>query len=97
MNIANLHKDLNSLGDYNSSGARWKEKMVQYCRIVKINDHLEILVCKCTDPNLSRESGWWISREFNPQSLSWVDHARPGYGVTYWITKAKAVERGLEA
>ena len=59
-----------------------------------MNENLS-LVCAFEDSPLAKESGWYIVRAFNPKTLSWVDHARPGYGVTYWIKPEVAWRYGL--
>ena len=62
---------------------------------LKISDNLHI-VCVKENSSLARESGWYIAREYNPKTLYWVDHSRPGYGVTYWVNKDIAIKYGLE-
>jgi len=63
---------------------------------VKVSEQLEIVVAYEEDQKLRKESGWWISRTFNPKTCYWIDHARPGYGVTYWLTVENAKKFGLE-
>jgi hypothetical protein len=61
-----------------------------------IIDGRNVVVAYEEDPKLRRESGWYVVRDYNPVTLEWVDHARPGYGVTWWITLEEAERYGLE-
>jgi hypothetical protein len=54
-----------------------------------------VVVAYEEDPKLSRESGWYIVRDYDPKTLEWVDHARPGFGETLWITPENAKKYGL--
>jgi hypothetical protein len=64
-------------------------------RTINVNENLSIVVEFEENENLRKESGWWIARAFNPKTLSWVDHSRPGYGVTYWVKKEIAEKFNL--
>lgn len=67
--------------------------------VVKINKEINIVVAKYEEEfperPISKESGWWIVRSYNQKTLNWVDHSRPGYGVTWWVTTQMAEQLGL--
>jgi hypothetical protein len=65
-------------------------------RTINVNENLSIVVEYEENEKLRKESGWWITRAFNPKTLSWVDHAKPGYGVTYWVNKEIAKKFNLQ-
>ena len=67
----------------------------QETKTIELAGNLAIVVCKENDARLSRESGWWIVRTYNPKNLNWVDHSRPGFGMTYWINIEAARKLGL--
>lgn len=67
--------------------------------LVSINSELQIVVVKHEeeDPQrpIGRESGYFIARSLNPNTLAWADHSKPGCGATWWLTKTVAHELGL--
>lgn len=62
--------------------------------IVITNGNVSHLLMQETDPKLKQDSGWYILRTVT-KGLQWVDRARPGYGVTCWITIDAAESLGL--
>ena len=48
------------------------------------------------DERLRKESGWYIARVTDKESAYWVDFARPGFGLTYWIYKEVAQNLWLD-
>ena len=62
--------------------------------VIGCGDNRKLLVHE-PDTRLQKESGWYISREWNMRSYHWIDHARPGFGQSYWITLQAAKQLGL--
>lgn len=54
----------------------------------------KVLVVYEHEPELRRESGWWIKRIWW-DDLNWRDFTTPGYGETYWVKVEVAKELGL--
>jgi len=44
---------------------------------------------------LPQESGWYVLRQGNSKTGFWLDHAKPGYGMTYWLKINVAKNLGL--
>lgn len=67
--------------------------------VIAVSEDLHIVAAKYKeefpDRPIARESGWWIVRSFNPKTLSWVDHSRPGTGVTWWLNREITEKLGL--
>ena len=63
--------------------------------VVITNGEVSHVLVREANPNLIRESGWYILRTVLKNTLGWMDRARPGYGETYWINKGPALSLGL--
>lgn len=63
-------------------------------QMIQVSPKLQLLVAKAQEDH-SRESGWWIMRSFNRDTLRWRDYPVPGRGVTLWISSETARKYGL--
>ncbi len=63
-------------------------------QMIQVSPKLQLLVARSSEGD-ARESGWWVMRSFNRETLQWRDYPLPGRGITLWIPPRIARKFGL--